>query len=150
MEGKYIALILIGLAALYFFVIKPNQDAAAGAAGAAVVGVVDTDTGEVKSAVVPTAPVVATPSGPKYIGCYKDTGSRAIPTHAGNMTLAECADKARAAGNTIFGMQYNNGVGGDKAECWIGANTGYDKYGAATNCGAKNLGGSWANAVYSL
>ena len=149
-------LVLAVLAGVYFLIIKPAQDAAAlaaaggGGGGAAVVPVVDATTGVVTPAVMPVAPVVVTPSGPKYLGCYKDTGSRTLPKHAGNMTLSECAAKAKAAGNSVFGMQYNNGVGGDKAECWIGANSGYDKYGAASNCGAKKLGGSWANAVYSV
>jgi len=90
-----------------------------------------------------------------YKGCYRDCKGRDLPTHAGNMTKAQCADAARKRNNKYYGLQYQNGVGGgsrDKAQCWLGNN--YGKQGTRNNCknlGAQNnipYGQGCSNAVY--
>jgi len=99
--------------------------------------------------VVPNDQILANQQ-PKYLGCYKDTPTRALPKLLGHLTLPECVKRVRQSNNKIFGMQYNNGIGGDRAECWTGNDAGYARYGPANNCGSKKLGGTWANAIYKV
>jgi len=85
-----------------------------------------------------------------YMGCYKDQvgGVRDLPTNLGNFTQAECAEKAK--GYKYFGLQYYEGVGGGKGQCFAG-NT-YGKQGGSTNCkklgDGKMYGGGGTNAIY--
>ncbi len=85
-----------------------------------------------------------------YMGCYNDMkgGVRDLPTSLGNFTQAECAEKAK--GYNYFGLQYYEGVGGGKGQCWAG-NT-YGKQGGSTNCkklgDGKMYGAADVNAIY--
>jgi hypothetical protein len=85
-----------------------------------------------------------------YMGCYKDQvgGVRDLPTNLGNFTQAECAEKAK--GYNYFGLQYYEGVGGGKGQCWVGNS--YGKQGGSTNCkklgDGKMYGGGGTNAIY--
>ena len=51
----------------------------------------------------------------------------------------------------MFGLQWREATN-TNGECFYGNDTGYNKYGTATNCAklADNYtyGGSWSNAVY--
>lgn len=95
----------------------------------------------------PAAPVSGT-----YMGCYKDTSVRALPSNPGNnYGYNTCAQMAKAMGAPYFGMQYPEGYKGGAAQCWIG--TTYNKYGGSSDCKLKDssgryIGGVWANSVY--
>lgn len=106
--------------------------------------------------IVAPTPVVSTPPL-SYVGCYKDTSVRAIPTNAGVYTATDCFNKARAAGAKFVGLQWPEGYKNGLAQCFYSTNitTPYNRYGSATNCNISNtagqkLGGWWANAVYKL
>jgi len=91
------------------------------------------------------------------VGCYKDTGNRAIPTLEGQDSILDgsyssrtnpivkCAVAAMRAGYRMFAVQ-NGG--------WCAASASapqtYDKYGKSTACKADGEGGAWANQVYEL
>jgi hypothetical protein len=105
----------------------------------------------------------------RYIGCYNDTGNRALPNYSPLDTSGNNADKcydiAKANSSRYFGLQYGS-------ECWysIGDNNGssnpYWKHGAISHYpqtwwGRVNNyviardtcsldGGSWANQVYRV
>ena len=86
------------------------------------------------------------PVAHEYIGCFKDTSTRAMPISlpSSNPLLQSCKQAAAFRGYTVFGIQ--NGV-----ECWSGpsaANT-YNKYGTSTKC-LNGVGGPWANDVYRV
>jgi len=78
----------------------------------------------------------------KYVGCYKDTGNRAIPRMMGKVSSNEqCKEIAISNNSNIYGLQYNG-------ECWIGNDLAKAlNYGEAGNC--PTLGGSWTNQVYT-
>ena len=79
----------------------------------------------------------------EYKGCYRDTGSRAIPIREQNVSsVDQCALIAESKNRNVFGVQYGG-------ECWTGVDekAAY-KYGAnASSC--PTLGGSWTNQVYA-
>ena len=91
------------------------------------------------------------------VGCYKDTGSRAIPSLEGKDSIldgsyssrtnpiAKCAVAAMRAGYSMFAVQ-NGG--------WCVASASapqtYDKYGKSTACKDDGEGGPGANQVYEL
>ena len=91
----------------------------------------------------------------KALGCWKDTGSRAIPTLEGKDTRLKggytsrdyaidlCYQSAKAKGYHIFAVQNGGWCAGMKGS------TRYQKYGKATNC-KYGKGGSWANDVYLI
>jgi len=88
-----------------------------------------------------------------YIGCYKDSGNRAMSNYNGNGKYYDtCASASKSKGDTYFGLQY---VQGNKtAECWSNSNLDKAKqYGLATNCTQLTdgtwVGGGWSNAVYN-
>lgn len=97
--------------------------------------------------------IVVIPTSPIYIGCYKDTSSRALPTDAGVTTFDNCAELAKKAGSSYFGLQYAEGSSiKGQAHCFYGGSN-YSKYGSTNTCTAKDtsgniLGSSWSNAVY--
>ena len=108
------------------------------------------------------AAIFSTPSGSvtganapsSYIGCYGDTGNRALPNllAAGNESVTTCNQRATNGGYSYFGLQY---VNPNYLECWGGSNLQQaKKFGIATNCTKQNdgtmVGGSWSNAVYSV
>ena len=89
------------------------------------------------------------------VGCYKDTGNRAIPTLEGMdpildgqyshrlNAIAKCAVAALKRKYRIFAVQYGG-------QCFGGATAErtFDKYGKSTACGNDGEGGEWANQVY--
>ena len=91
------------------------------------------------------------------VGCYKDTGSRAIPTLEGKDSIldgsyssrtnpiAKCAVAAMRAGYSMFAVQ----DGGWCAASATASQT-YDKYGKSTACKDDGEGGPWANDVYEF
>ena len=89
-----------------------------------------------------------------YIGCYGDTGNRALPNFLAsqNETVTTCRQHAIDGGYSYFGLQY---VNPNYLECWAGSDLQQaKKYGIATNCTKQNdgtmAGGGWSNAVYSV
>ena len=89
------------------------------------------------------------------IGCYKDTGNRAITIvegkvsvldgsyHSRKNAIAKCAVAALRKGYTMFALQN----GGHCQTSATAAQT-FDKYGKSTACQADGKGGPWANQVY--
>ena len=96
-------------------------------------------------------------SGYESIGCYRDTGNRAILPLEGKDSIldgrywtrknpiAKCAAAARRAGYSMFAVQ-NGGW------CAASATAGktFNKYGKSTACGSDGEGGPWANQVYVI
>jgi hypothetical protein len=85
------------------------------------------------------------------LGCYKDTGNRALrimaPTDV--HTIDSCYNYAKLNNNSIFGMQ--NGK-----ECWLDSdpNRDYKMHGVAT-CNTKSgfptgSGDAWLNEIYQI
>ena len=101
--------------------------------------------------------MVADALSPGYetIGCYKDTGNRAIKTLEGTdpildgsygsrkNPIAKCAVAAMRAGHSMFAVQH----GGWCAASATAPQT-YNKYGKSAACKADGEGGPWANQVY--
>jgi hypothetical protein len=89
-----------------------------------------------------------------YLGCYGDTGDRAMPYLQGIMDYAACKKKATDNGAApYFGLQ--NSTSGTNAECWLASSIdNIRQYGKATNCtkisDGTYSGGGWSNAIYSL
>ena len=96
----------------------------------------------------------ALPTLYKSLGCWKDTGNRAIPTLEGvaarlkgssssrDFAIDLCYQAAKARGYHIFALQNGACYGMSRSER-------YQKYGKATNC-KYGKGGSWANDVYQI
>jgi hypothetical protein len=83
-------------------------------------------------------------------GCYSDREDRAIPNYRGDLTPEQCQAVAIENGDNIIGLQYGNGIGGGRAQCFTGPSTSqYDKYGTTSACYITNnqLGSGWANNV---
>ena len=89
------------------------------------------------------------------LGCWRDTGDRAVPTLEGTSPLLDgnywsrsdainkCYKAAVSKGAKVFAVQ-------DRG--WCAASTdpsGYMKYGQANNC-SEGKGGGWANNVYRI
>lgn len=100
------------------------------------------------------APPPVTPPAagtPRYIGCYKDTGTRDLSgytTNAPGMTTHMCVNLCREKSFAYAATQHSN-------HCFC--DNSYGKYGKATNCDMKcggnageMCGGYWANSVYSI
>ena len=88
-----------------------------------------------------------------YIGCYGDTGDRAIANTSNDqyLTLSECKKLAIDNQFTYYGWQYNR----QTLNGWcVGSNdmNQINKYGPATNCTKLSDGtmggGAWSNAMY--
>lgn len=89
------------------------------------------------------------------LGCYRDTGNRAIQPLEGKDSLLDgsygsrkypiikCAVAAMRNGYSVFALQN----GGWCAASATGIKT-YDKYGNSSSCGSDGEGGPWANQVY--
>ena len=91
------------------------------------------------------------------MGCYKDTGSRAIPILEGKDSIldgfypyrvnpiAKCAVAAIRRGYHMFAVQ-------DGGQCFasVTAPMTFDKYGKSTACRNDGEGGAWANEVYVM
>ena len=90
-----------------------------------------------------------------YLGCYGDTGNRALPNLLGNngsITLDSCKQAAAAKGYSYFGLQ--DFINPSYLECWAGSDLQQaKKYGLATNCTKLSdgtmVGGPWSNTVYT-
>ena len=90
-----------------------------------------------------------------YIGCYGDTGNRAIANTSNNqyLTLDQCKKLATDNNYTYYGWQYNR----QTLNGWcVGSNdmNQINKYGPATNCTKLSDGtmggGAWSNAMYKI
>jgi len=84
----------------------------------------------------------------KNLGCYRDTGSRALPYGPGgaDITIGACHEWSIRNGYTYFAVQH--GGGSSKGECRCSNSLSEaTRYGLATNCEA-GTGGSWANDLY--
>ena len=97
------------------------------------------------------APVAATQSGPKLVGCYNDKASpRAMVPLAGGkwVTKAACVAAAKAAGNmTYIGLQDANAAG--ESQCWGSSDLqNIEKYGKASSC--PTGGGLSVNQVFEV
>jgi hypothetical protein len=77
-----------------------------------------------------------------YLGCYNDTGNRAIPNYVGNVNnKEECQDYAISNNSALYGVQYYG-------QCFIGNDISKaTQYGATSNC--PDMGGGWTNQIYS-
>ena len=98
-------------------------------------------------------------SSPAYetVGCYKDTGNRAIQTLEGRDAIldgsypsrknpvAKCAVAAMRLGYSMFAVQN----GGWCAASATAPDT-FGKYGKSAACKADGEGGPWANQVYVI
>ena len=96
-------------------------------------------------------------SGYDTVGCYKDTGERAIEILEGrvpilngsyssrNNSIAKCAVAAMRVGYNMFAVQ-------DGGQCFgsAAAPQTFDKYGESDACGADGEGGPGANQVYVI
>jgi hypothetical protein len=84
-----------------------------------------------------------------YLGCFKDCdGGRALPNNRSwrmsgspEEKRKTCEALTRAAGDNLFGLQYNH-------ECWSGKDVAYDRMGAAQNC--PPTGGGCTQQVYKI
>ncbi|XP_019614540.1 PREDICTED: uncharacterized protein LOC109462428 isoform X1 [Branchiostoma belcheri] len=91
------------------------------------------------------------------LGCWRDTGNRAIPTLEGSDSrldgsyqnrqnaIEKCYQAAKERGFTYFAVQN----GGWCASSAIAGET-YQKFGRSTTCGADGEGGPWGNQVYKI
>ena len=92
----------------------------------------------------------------RSVGCWKDTGNRAIPTLEGKDpvrlkgsyqrrpdAVKMCYEAAKARGYHVFAVQNGGWCAGMRGS------TRYQKYGKASNC-RNGKGGAWANDVYLI
>ena len=91
------------------------------------------------------------------MGCYRDTGNRAIPTIEGTdpildggyrsrqNAIAKCAIAASKNGYHMFAVQH----GGWCAASATAENT-FDKYDKSSDCQNDGEGGPWANNIYVI
>ena len=89
-----------------------------------------------------------------YLGCYGDSGNRAMPLQAGGSqqySYAQCEKIAKDQGASYFGLQ--NSTSGTNAQCGLSNNLAQTReYGKAGNCTKTSdgySGGGWSNAVYT-
>ncbi|KAL5248306.1 hypothetical protein ACHWQZ_G017479 [Mnemiopsis leidyi] len=84
----------------------------------------------------------------KYLGCWKDTGDRAVANHIDNIhtttVVDNCHDIAATSGNSVFAVQAT-------VQCFTAADAEatYQKYGQSADC-HNGVGGPWANDVYKI
>ncbi|XP_066295929.1 sushi, von Willebrand factor type A, EGF and pentraxin domain-containing protein 1-like isoform X2 [Branchiostoma lanceolatum] len=93
----------------------------------------------------------------RSLGCWKDTGNRAIPALEGqdprldnqyrrrHNPIEKCYQVAKDRGYHVFAIQH----GGWCASSATARDT-YQKYGPSSNCEADGEGGGWANQVYEI
>jgi hypothetical protein len=97
----------------------------------------------------------------QYMGCFGDTGNRALPNQRADVSftgdgqdgILTCKNAALANGDNLFGLQCSgppssNCNAGGRAQCFTGKDVDYAKYGPRQNCGP--LGDAWTNQVYSI
>ena len=95
--------------------------------------------------------------GVQNLGCWRDTGNRAIQPLEGKHALLrdaywsrsgafnKCVQATKDFGYTVFALQH----GGWCASAPDAEST-YKKYGASNACAGDGEGGAWANQVYKL
>jgi hypothetical protein len=84
-------------------------------------------------------------------GCYNDTHDRALKNMRGLYTIDECKNAAIQNSDDVIGLQYGNGVGNGKGQCWTDKTTtsNYAKYGPLDSSKTCELYGSdWNNRVF--
>ncbi len=95
-------------------------------------------------------PEIVPTTGPGYLGCYTDSGTRALPDYLGTSyaTIESCKEAARARGHVYAGLQQGN-------QCYGGSNLLYTKVDdsecsvpCAGNPG-QLCGGNWRNSAYA-
>ena len=91
------------------------------------------------------------------IGCFRDTGRRAIPTLEGKSRLLrgnyrrrlyafqKCASAAMKRGMRMFALQHGGWCASSRR-----AHLTFAKYGKSKKCRRNGKGGPWANNVYIL
>lgn len=91
-------------------------------------------------------------TAPNYLGCYGDSGNRAMSQYVGDMTYDQCLQQAKTKNQKYFGLQY--AVNPPVAQCFLSNDIGSTtKYGLAGNCQNRNgiqYGMAWSNAVYNV
>jgi len=102
--------------------------------------------------------IYSTPNNTKsptnYIGCYKDTSSRAMTAYnKGKQSYnnKSCQNAAASIGATYYALQ--NSKSGKNAQCFTSSNLSQStQYGVASNCTQISSGvwsgGGWSNALY--
>ncbi|WIA21235.1 hypothetical protein OEZ85_000476 [Tetradesmus obliquus] len=103
----------------------------------------------------PQLPKAPLPPGTNYTGCFRDAVERLVPNAlapAVNMSIAECAWRAKAAEYTVFALQFGG-------ECWGGfdlelaqsaGQLSEDDCSIPCPVGDDLCGGPNANSLYSL
>jgi len=89
---------------------------------------------------------------PEYLGCFKDTSTRALPKFLGVMTFNEAVNAAKNGGYKYFSLQDGKPFSYNKAMVFVSNSDDYNKYGPV-NCNSKLntgeiTGDSYVNAVY--
>ena len=104
---------------------------------------------------LPELPTPVEPTLFKSLGCWRDTGNRAVPTLEGkaarlkgsgstrDFAIDLCYQAAKARGFHIFALQSGACYGMSRSER-------YQKYGNNTKNCKYGKGGSWANDVYQI
>jgi hypothetical protein len=98
-------------------------------------------------------PTIPTPpsniSGYNYLGCYKDSTTRAIKNQIGSGNITDCVNLAKSKGYNTAAIQYTN-------QCFAGNNgvdgNNYDAYGVQTDTSYCNIdaAGPYTNMVYQI
>jgi len=80
-----------------------------------------------------------------YVGCYNDTGDRAIPDQMAIVgSVYDCEQLAKQKGYSVYGLQYNGYCFGSND---INSAREYGLQNDQTKC--TTLGGAWTNQVYT-
>ena len=103
----------------------------------------------------------ALPTNINYMGCFTDTGNRAVENYRGDVSYSgrgidgktACMNKAIQNGDNIFAVQCSGPPTGNchapgVAQCFTGQDSEYDQFGANSKC--TNMGDAWTNQVYTI
>ena len=90
------------------------------------------------------------PQGGSYIGCYGDTGDRAMPNTSNNQYLSFDDCKNLGASYKYFATQNaSNGMGWCAASNDLATATKYGQTSSCSKYGDNWMGAGWSNAIYS-
>ena len=90
------------------------------------------------------------PQGGSYIGCYGDTGNRAMPNTSNNQYLSFDDCKNLGASYKYFATQNaSNGMGWCAASNDLATATKYGQTSSCSKYGDNWMGAGWSNAIYS-
>jgi hypothetical protein len=90
------------------------------------------------------------PQGGSYIGCYGDTGDRAMPNTSNNQYLSFDDCKNLGASYKYFATQNaSNGMGWCAASNDLATATKYGQTSSCSKYGDNWMGSGWSNAIYS-